>query len=869
MSAPYATVRLQFNAGFTFDDAVKRIDYFARLGISHLYASPLLQARPGSTHGYDVVDPSTVNRELGGEVALRRLAAGLHERGMGLIADIVPNHLGIGPDNPWWQNVLAAGRRSQYARIFDIDWHADGGDGKSRLLLPVLAEPLGDALRLGKLSVDTMTADGEVPCLCYEGIRFPLARSTWSDAGAAHTADALWHLLEHQHYRLAWWPTARDDLNWRRFFDITSLAAVRAEDAAVFAATHALLLHLYADSIIDGVRVDHVDGIADPGAYCRRLRRALQRAGRRSPYIVVEKILAPGETLRPAWQVDGTTGYDFMNDVTGVLHDGDGVRGLTALWHEISKDSRDFDAHVVDARRQVLAESFGSELRRAVRSLHQVALGEPAACDFSAGAIQRCVSALAVHFPVYRIYEEARERDEQNEPFIRHAVGFATADVHPLDRSVLAWLASRLNGPPPRTPVRARRLTQARARFAQLTASLAAKAMEDTAGYRYGRLLSRNEVGSDPAALSESIDMFHARNVARVTTFPNGLLATATHDHKRGEDVRSRLAVLSELPETWATQVRQWMSANAHWHRPTGAVAMAPTPADEYLLYQTLVGAWPMALSPDDASGIEYLVERVAAWQIKALREAKQHTCWLAPEAEYEDAGSAFLHTIMQEPTFVASLAAFVRHIAPAGAVNSLVQTLLRMTCPGVPDLYQGCEFWDHSLVDPDNRRAVDYVARQAALDGLSAISSPEAMTSLLAQWHDGRIKLALISQALAARRAYVELFRSGSYQPFMCDGPLARHVIAFARYTKEAGQAAVVVTCRLTARWVAGTQIPLISPECWGNTMAILPPAWRNRARRWRNLLTGEIHVTSEAGRWPLREVLSILPVALLVSDD
>ncbi|KVO68476.1 hypothetical protein WJ79_25455 [Burkholderia ubonensis] len=877
MTQPTATLRLQFHHGYPFSAAEAAIDYFAALGISHLYASPIFAAQPGSRHGYDVVDPNLVNPELGGETALRRLAARLHDNGMGLIVDIVPNHMGIGAANRWWQDVLTHGRASRYASFFDIDWASRALDARGKVLLPVLAEPLAVVLARGQLQLARGT-DGEFE-IDYAGQRFPLSPATRDAASSMRSADD-WHaLLERQHYRLAWWPLARDALNWRRFFDITTLAAVRVDDPAVFDASHALLIRLFGDGLIDGVRIDHVDGLADPGAYCRRLVRALRRAGRRQPYVLVEKILMRGETLDPAWGTDGTTGYDFMNDVAAVLHDDTGAEALAEIWRDHAGDARDLATHVVAARAQLLDETFGSEVARLMTVLGDIAGREPSGCDASPAAIKRCVRALARHFPVYRAYPCAGPRSATDAAAFAAALPRARAELHPLDRPVLAQLDRWLGAD---APGRRRRLREAQIRFAQVTAPLAAKSVEDTVGYRWARALSRNEVGADLATLGISVADFHAANAARGATFPRTMLTTATHDHKRGEDVRARLAVLSEVPERFAAAVSRWFDDNAR-HRATLASGPAPSPADELMLYQTLIGAWPAAWLAEPArdatapAGIDAFCERIAAWQLKAIREAKLRTSWLAPDDAYETGCRRFVAAILHAPPFVAGLGEFVRGIAAAGALNGLVQTFLRMTSPGVPDLYQGCEFWDESLVDPDNRRPVDFAARQAALAPMSDASRAAGLDEL-AHWHDGRIKLRLIRDVLAIRRAHAACFDGGAYMPLPVTGAAANHAIAFARCAGDrTGGAVVAVASRLAARWLQAGAAPRIAPHHWRDTAILLTrpaasassaaalPAMPGQPAAWRDALTSSIHVPSE-GALALRDVLHTLPVALLV---
>ncbi|MDQ1078785.1 malto-oligosyltrehalose synthase [Pseudoroseomonas cervicalis] len=863
-TAPRATYRLQFHAGFTLDDAVGLVPYLARLGVSHLYASPLLPAAPGSTHGYDVTATDAINPALGGEPALRRLVAALRAEGLGLLLDIVPNHMGVdGPHNPWWQDVLARGRDSRFSRFFDIDWDSADPALAGRMLAPFLGRPYGEALAEGELS---LVAEGPTGLsVAYFDNRFPIreedARPILDsrDGLASHDprgldgAARLHALLERQHYRLAWWRTATDEINWRRFFDVTGLAGLRAEDPAVFDATHELILRLYAKGLIDGVRIDHVDGLADPAGYCRRLRRRMRQEGARrpagapqgEPYIVVEKILAGGEELPKRWGTDGTTGYDFMDQVGGVLHDAAGEAPLSALWREISGSERDFAAEEIIARQQILRDNLAAELDACARALHHLARGHLRSRDFSFNAIRRVVAQLLVHFPVYRIYVRAGQPSAQDEAVLRQAAEGARAHLHPTDHIVLAhllfWLAEeRLRD---RAPGEARQaLLRARQRFQQLSSPTAAKSVEDTAFYRYGRLLSRNEVGSHPGHFSLSPGGFHAAAAARGRDFPDALLATATHDHKRGEDLRMRLALLSEMPDEWAGFLRGILG------RAKGLVQAlpdgpAPEPGEAAMAVQMIVAAWPLDLDPADGAALAAWAERLEGWQRKAMREAKRRSGWAMPDDAYEQAAHGFLHGLLDraaDPELPRALHGFAQRIAAPAALKSLSQTALRLTVPGTPDLYQGTEFWDFSLVDPDNRRPVDYAARQAAL------AQERPLEALLEAWQDGGVKQRLIHALLRARQASPGLFRDGSHEPLAPQGGPADAVLAFLR---RQGQEALLVAVPLRSLGLVPPGAASLRPraEGWGDTTLPLPPALAGR--RWRCLLGGTAPAVTQDG--------------------
>ncbi len=934
-NTPRATARLQFHAGFTLDDAVPLVPYFRALGISHLYASPLLKARPGSTHGYDIVDPNAINPELGGEEALRRLVAALRGAEMGLILDIVPNHMGVGgADNGWWLDVLEWGRRSPHAAFFDIDWNPPDPALRDRMLAPFLGAPYGTVLESGDLALHFEAASGKIYAQYFEH-RFPIAPASYArvlraahdpslsglaqifdgigrggdgadspceasraaagvaldalrrfagtDAGEAALRAALrmfdpndpggrerLHLLlQEQNYRLAWWRAATDEINWRRFFDVTSLAGLRVENPRVFEATHELILRLYAEGLIDGVRVDHVDGLADPRAYCRKLRRRLRAAGRLrpasvphgDPLLLVEKILASHEHLRTDWMVDGTTGYNFMDEVAGVLHDPDGEAPLTALWAEMTGRPAQFEDEAREARRQILRENLASELNGTAATLHRVASHDLATRDFTLTAIRRALSEVLAHFPVYRLYVGAVGRNEEDARTLERALAGARRTVRATERPLLDLLDTWLGGVAPRslTPGRRREQLQAAVRFQQLSAPVAAKSVEDTAFYRYGRLISRNEVGSEPGRFAVSPAAFHAACRERAKRFPREMLATATHDHKRGEDVRARLAVISEMPDEWATALRRWTRLNASLRRDVED-GPAPDAIDELMLYQTLVGAWPLDLDPRDRAGVVAFSDRVAAWQEKALREGKRRSEWAVPNEAYEAACREFLSSLLapdRASRMVEEIANFANRLAPAAAVNGLGQTLLRCTCPGIPDLYQGTEYWDLSLVDPDNRRPVDYAAR-AASERRDALPS-----ELLHAWRDGRVKQALISHALAARTRRPELFASGDYVPLEVEGPLAKHVLAHAR--QKDGEAAITVVTRLPARILDDAEAPIVRPGAWEGTSLHLPRKMATQGLR-DALGTGSIEVDPN-GRLPVAGLLGRLPVSLLTT--
>ncbi|MGE8565045.1 MAG: malto-oligosyltrehalose synthase [Achromobacter sp.] len=935
-SVPRATARLQLHAGFTLDDARAQLPYYAALGVSHLYLSPITQARAGSTHGYDVIDHQRVSAELGGESALRRLADAARARGLGLIADIVPNHMAAHASNAWWADVLRHGQDSAHAGTFDIDWDAPDPALRGKVLLPVLPDLYGQALAAGDIRLEH-DADAGTCHINAGGQRLPLAPGSLPGGSAADeltddlkrdlkrdlTGDLtgvptrkdlarlcaacdpgtdagrarLHELLERQHYRLAWWRTAPEQINWRRFFEISELVGVRVEDSAVFDAVHGLVLRLYREGVLDGLRIDHIDGLASPGAYLRRLRHALRQAdGERKQaglpggaYLIIEKILADDESLDARWPTEGTTGYDFMDQVGALLHAPEAQAQLERCWVALSGDPRDAAAQLRDARHRMLARHFPAERQALVRALTRIARDDLRTRDWTSPAIDRVLTALLAVFPVYRSYAEDGGRSAADAHWCRVAVdqarealGDATADARLLEQ-IDEWLGGAARRKADRNMedqnasdqnmtaqyktndavVHARAL--ALRRFQQLTPPLAAKALEDTLFYRRGPLLSRNEVGSSPTRFALPLQAFHALSAARARTHPHAMLATATHDHKRGEDTRARLAVLSEAPDEWLRMVGAWI--------PRLAKPGAPSPADRYLLLQSLVGAWPLSLSAERlndgsaevATSVSEFLERIAEWQEKALREAKLHTSWTDPDAAYEDAARACI-TALQDPgdgqALLRDIGDWALRIAPAGLVNSLTQTLLRNTLPGVPDLYQGTDLWDFSLVDPDNRRPVDYAERAALL---KAADADLPMATDAAAWRSGAIKQQLIRRTLALRARHADLFSQGDCTPLAVIGPRAAHVIAYVR--RHEGRSVVAVAPRLCARaLLAYTKDQAAqASRYWEGTRVVLPDDID--ARALRNVLSGAQVSANAPGEVPLITLLHDCPVALCAS--
>ncbi|HLT99718.1 MAG TPA: malto-oligosyltrehalose synthase [Burkholderiaceae bacterium] len=874
-----STLRLQLHASYSMDDACRDIAYFSRLGVTHLYLSPITRSRDGSTHGYDVIDHTQVDEARGGEAALRRLASLARQHGLGLLLDIVPNHMATDPDNAWWWDVLKHGRGSRFARWFDIDWEAEGAQG--RVLAPFLGKPYEQSLREGdiRLSHDAgrglhIAVNGQPWPLAPESLAWPNMQEgpggspalqaclAAFDPASAGGRARLHELLARQHYQLAWWRQAARAINWRRFFEVSELIGVRVEEDEVFDAVHELPLRLYAEGLIDGLRIDHVDGLAQPLAYCRKLHEAMETAGRQrpeglaaKPWIVIEKILAPGETLDERWMVSGTTGYDFAADVGALLHDAAGEAALTSLWADISGDARPAKGWLLEARQEMLDRHFIAERRALLRALQ--------AQEGSDTDLEPALDALLRHFPTYRSYVEEGTRSASDQVWFDQAREGAAAELVATGQGAalerLQWLDATLGG-----QVENRAAANlAIQRFQQLTPPLAAKSLEDTVFYRYGRMLSRNEVGSDPALFALPIDAFHEANVFRARRMEDGLLATATHDHKRGEDARARLAVLSEAPENWSAHCQRWMQAGAP-HVPGGNEAAA----FHYMLLQTLVAAWPPMLSATDRRGVEHLLERVQACAVKALREGKLLSSWFEPQEDHEALWLNWLQLLApgkEQHGVLVEIADFVHKLEPAAIFNSLVQTTLRLTCPGVPDLYQGTEWRDFSLVDPDNRRPVDYAARaralnlldQALLDG-ERVVAPLAPGAWPAQaWVDGRVKQALVATLLALRKSRPAAF-CGDYQTLQVDGGWAQQVVAFAR----GGDVVVVAAVKCASATQLGSDgAPFVPSETWDGSGVELPGG----SASWWDVLRRR-SVQTVNGKTPLKPLLDGLPIAVLL---
>jgi (1->4)-alpha-D-glucan 1-alpha-D-glucosylmutase len=857
---PLATYRLQFTADFNFDTAAEIVPYLKALGITHLYASPLMKARKGSTHGYDIVDHSQFNPELGGDAGFARLSDALKQNDLGLIIDFVPNHVGVHfADNPWWLDVLEWGPASPHSGSFDIDWDQLPHRARGGVLLPLLGSSYGEALEHGEIELRYDADEGSFSAWYFEH-RLPIAperygevlRTIVREAGAAESHDgqrllelaaryrglrhpdraeapafktelkaiagaaeiiarglaayravkdrptqtlALHHLLERQHYKLGHWRLASSDINYRRFFDVNGLAGLRVEDPATFEATHRLVRQLTADGKLQGLRLDHIDGLRDPAQYCLRLRRLVRDAqGPARPfYTVIEKILCEHERLPRFAGIFGTTGYEWMNVLTHVLVEPKGLEALDETWRQISNRSPRLAPYLMEAKRRVLETLLTSEFTVLSRLLARIANGHYSTRDFSADSLRQALELYVLHFPVYRTYITTTGPSAHDRKLIEGTIARARADWFAADDGIFDFLRDALTmdllkpGRPPHSAPRVRRFAL---KVQQFTGPMLAKSLEDTAFYRYHRLLALNEVGGDPAARGLSVSAFHELMQARAAEWPHGMTATATHDTKRGEDARARLDALSEIAGEWTGVVARWKVLNAP-HLLLNGDARAPSATFEYMLYQTLLGAWPLGLR--DAE----FTERIQAYALKAAREGKEETSWLNPNEPYEAGVRSFIERILDtalSTEFLESLQHLATRLALLGALNSLSQIALKATLPGVPDFYQGCEFWDLSLVDPDNRRPVDFAARRSEL----ASQHHPDWSDLVRSWSDGRLKLAWTRELLRLRGELADVFTSGDYQPLGVSGPHSAHVIAFAR--RHGRDAAITIVGRLFA---------------------------------------------------------------------
>jgi (1->4)-alpha-D-glucan 1-alpha-D-glucosylmutase len=990
-AVPVSTYRLQLHAGFRFEDATALVPYLARLGVSDAYASPYLKAVPGSTHGYDITDHTRLNPEIGTTAEHSAWLKVMHDHGLGLVLDVVPNHMGIlGNENPWWNDVLENGQASPYSRFFEIDWSAPvRPENQGRVLLPFLGDLYGIVLEQGELRLG---GEGGAFHVHYHEHRFPLDPKSYAAilepvvgpitgqsgadshpvlefqsiltairnlpehtetsrervverqrekevikrrlstllaevpgidvairasieqlngrVGEPRSFDALDALLSSQPYRLAYWRVAADEINYRRFFDVNSLAALRTDREDVFRATHEKVLDIIAHGDVTGLRIDHPDGLLDPRAYLERLQESFvlaisrriheedetaddvawdelaplvcdelarrREAGERLPrlYVVVEKILGYDEAFPDGWIAHGTSGYDALNRINGVFVDTASSDQFTRRYREWIDDSTPYREIVRRNRQLILDVSLASELHVLAYQLERIALRDRRSRDFTQSALRHALREVIASFPVYRSYITHKPVSEQDRALVDRAVRSAMRRNPVTSRSVFLFIRNVLldRVETPETPVGEEPAPNGFAgKFQQVTAPVMAKGLEDTSFYVYNRLVSLNEVGGEPVRFGLSPAQLHAWNDARANRFPHALTPLSTHDTKRSEDVRARINVLSEMPEAWFQAVERWSALNQP-HRTMIEEREAPNRNEEYFLYQNLLGAWPVEEFDDQA--FETFRNRVRAYMSKAIHEAKVNSSWLNPANEYDEAIDRFVVAILDRKanrTFLDDFTGFQQTVSHHGFLNSLAQTVLKLTAPGVPDTYQGTELWDFSLVDPDNRRPVDYSLRAALLNDLAnrhadpGTGPAGVVRDLVSNWGDGRIKLYTHWRALAARKSKPALFSSGAYQPIIPQGQRADHLFGFSR---QAGpDHALVAVPRLTTKLVPSGAVPL-GAKAWGDTELVLTGVAPGTVFR---CVFSAIEVAavqrSEAVVVPAAELFAAFPVALLLS--
>jgi len=803
MRIPISTYRLQFNRDFRFTDALRLVDYLYELGITDLYASPILKARAGSTHGYDVTDPTQLNQEIGTPEEFDEFCRALQSRGMGLILDIVPNHMAASLDNPWWFDVLEKGEGSAYAQFFDVNWES------KKVLLPILGRPYGEALDNQELR---LTIENGRPILRYFEQKLPIA------AGAENlSVETLDGILSRQHYRLAYWRKAADSINYRRFFDISDLVGLRVEREEVYAAVHAYVLRLVAEGKITGLRIDHIDGLLDPKSYLDHLPKT---------YVITEKILAGTEQLPCDWRTHGTTGYDFLNFLNGAFIDREGFHKLEKIYADFIGSPKTFTDAFREYKQQVMKELFVGELNALVHRLSELAEDDRHARDLRTEELRDAFVSVTACLPLYRTYIRDERISDHDRAHIENAITAAgKGGAFDFLRRVL------LLEPPWYIQHRKPDYLDFVMRWQQFTGPVMAKGLEDTAFYVHTPLLSVNEVGGDSNGpeIYLGVEEFHRRNLARHARWPHTLNATSTHDTKRSEDVRARINVLSELPQDWTRCLRRWQRMN-----PTEA----PDRNEQILIYQSMLGAWP--IEPD----------RLKQYVTKALREAKTHTSWIDINEKYEDQVLSFIDSLYSNETFLEDFGRLQKKIAYFGALSSLSQLILKIMSPGVPDLYRGTELWDLSLADPDNRRPVDFSTRQKIFD---EVKNETKLPNLLKRYSDGRLKMFVTWKALQFRRTHSDLFTQGEYIPLRVKGAQSNHVIAFGRYLHKSW--CIVAVPRLFASLTRAGSAP-IGEKIWADTQIELPPGMPARAR---NVFTNE-----EVSTQMVSDLFATLPFAV-----
>ncbi|HWW19965.1 MAG TPA: malto-oligosyltrehalose synthase [Steroidobacteraceae bacterium] len=927
---PRATYRLQLHGGFGFSAATDCVPYLARLGVSHAYLSPYLKARAGSAHGYDIVDHSQLNPELGDEEAFQRMSQALKAHSLGHILDFVPNHMGVGgADNPLWLDVLEWGPDALHAGWFDVDWDPDRRYLHNRILVPFLGDQYGIELERGVLRLRFDESDGSFAVWAYDTHKLPIwpphyARIlTDGTAQLERLADAFnwlpnWHqqmpqraaelktrlaalvrdhadareavqravqrfegqpdqsgswqsldeLIAEQRWRIAHFRVAADDINYRRFFNINDLAGLRMELPEVFDHVHQRVLRWVKDGTLDGLRIDHIDGLYDPKGYLRRLQRRLStRHAEHGFYLVVEKILAAHEPLREDWPIDGTTGYDFLNQVLALLIDSSAYADFDRCYRQFVGEPQRFADIVHQSKRHIMENEMASELNVLARDMGRLARQNPRTADFTRNLLRRAIKELIACFPVYRTYiDDAGELDSADQRDLSWAFAQARRNESELDPSVFNFLEQVLTGAllqRSRTGFSHQSLLRCAMRLQQYSGPVMAKGVEDTAFYRYHRFIALNEVGGDPERFGATLSSFHKSNQARAHRWPHAMLATATHDTKRGEDARARLAALSEFAEEWIQQLPVW-SRILRGPLIAEDAPLKPDRNDEYLLLQLLLGTWPCELMTSevrDAQLSKDYAQRIRGAMVKSMRESRLHTGWAFPNAEYEEATLGMIDAALtgaRSSAFLSSFLPFVRKVADCGVDKSLIQTVVKLTSPGVPDLYNGSELWDLSMVDPDNRRPVDYALRTRLLrqiDERLAADRALGMSELRRNWCDAGIKLATIATLLRHRRDHERLYAEGDYQGLPASGARADDLCAYTRHRN--GDKLLVAAVRRAHRADGSKQ--------WEDTVLPVPEALRRE--QWHELLTGRLVALREDTVGPA-DLFAELPVVVLASN-
>ncbi len=954
---PLSTYRLQFNRDFTFNQAREIVPYLHELGISHLYASPYLKARPDSRHGYDIIDHNKLNPEIGSDEEFEQLCATLAEHGMGQILDTVPNHMGVqGEDNNWWLDVLENGQASEYAGFFDIDWTPIKVKLHGKVLLPVLGNAYGAVLdnaelqlrfdaehgkfviyyyahhfpvdpaqypqilayRIESLSAQLeqdnpllmeyqslITAFRNLPPRDEESSERQLERRRDKEVYKRHLAvlvaqsadialfleencqifngtvgepasfDLLHNLIKAQAYRLAFWRVASDEINYRRFFDINDLAGLRMENDEVFNATHQLVLRLVQEGKLDGLRLDHPDGLYNPEAYFCKLVEQCRQTGH-SPYLVVEKILAVHEDLRSNWSVHGTTGYEFTNLLNGLFVATSNTERMTRVYNSFIGARIDFDDLLYRSKKLIMKTALAGELNVLSNLLSKIAEADRHTCDYTLNGLRTALAEIVACFPVYRGYINTRDVAPEDHRNIEQATAAAKRRSTTADTSIFDFLRDvlTLTAADGKSPAYYQQVLTFAMKFQQFTSPVMAKGLEDTSAYIYHRLLSLNEVGGDPRQFGVTRSAFHRANQARAAHWSHAMLATSTHDTKRSEDVRARLNVLSEIPAAWRLALRHWSHANQSLKHTVDGM-LIPTPNDEYFIYQTLLGIWPHGEL--DANIRADLTIRLTEYLVKAVREAKVHTSWINPNTAYEDAILAFINTLINLPaesTFMSDFLPFQRRCARLGLFNSLSQTLIKLTVSGMPDIYQGCELWDFSLVDPDNRRPVDFGYRQTLLDTLRTLDTLESpqrsagVRALCDHLEDGLSKLLVVKTALALRQRWSDVFLQGSYLPLTVKGEQAAHVCAYARITGE--HTVITIAPRFFAQLLSEADTLPLGEKIWGNTTVDLP--FHHNDNQYTCTFTKKLlkpHKRRSGWCLSVAQVLAEFPVGLIINES